>query len=175
MSLFLKAIAGALFVAVSAQVTISLPFVPITGQSLAVLIVGFLLGWRGGFLALLIYLLVGIAGAPVFAEQSGGLEKFTGNSGGYLVGFLVAATVVGYLAEKSFGENFLKSLLMMATGTAIILFLGVSYLTHLYDLDFAIKNGFIPFIEGATVKLVLAAIVAFAISKLGTEPARENK
>lgn len=170
MQLFLKAILGTLFVALAAQLTIPLPFVPITGQSLAVLIVGFFLGWRGGFFALLIYLLIGAAGAPVFAEQSSGLEVLTGNSGGYLFGFLMAATLIGYLAERNYADNFFKSIFMMTLGTLVILFFGVSYLSYLYDFEFAVQNGLLPFIEGATVKMVLAAIVAFAISKLDFVP-----
>src|ERR687896_1318453 len=98
----LLVLAGTAFVALAAQVSISLPFtpVPITGQTFAVVLVGASLGAALGFASLLLYLLVGIAGAPVYADQGHGWETITSASGGYIVGFILAAAVTGWLAQR---------------------------------------------------------------------------
>jgi biotin transport system substrate-specific component len=100
-------VTGSVFIALLAQVAIPLPFspVPITGQTFAVLLVGVLLGSRRGGLGVLLYLLEGAAGLPFFAGGTAGLARLAGPTGGYLVGFVVAAIVVGLLAERGWDRR----------------------------------------------------------------------
>jgi len=94
----LLVVAGSLFVAALAQVSLPLPFtpVPITGQTFAVLLVGAVLGARRGAASLVLYLLEGSLGLPVFANGTNGLARLLGPTGGYLIGFVAAAWIVGY-------------------------------------------------------------------------------
>jgi biotin transport system substrate-specific component len=124
-------LAGSLFVALLAQVAIPLPFtpVPITGQTLGVLLVGAALGSRLGFMALLAYLLEGAMGLPVFAGGTGGLAKILGPTGGFLLAFPLAAGLVGLLVERlGLDRSFLGTLLAMLLGNALIYLLGLPWL-----------------------------------------------
>src|SRR5687768_13758188 len=96
---------GSLLLALSAQIVVQKVPVPITGQTFAVLLVGALLGSRRGGLSLLTYLLEGAAGLPFFAGGTGGIAKLTGPTGGYLIGFMVAAFAVGLLAERGWDRR----------------------------------------------------------------------
>jgi biotin transport system substrate-specific component len=124
-------LAGSLFVALLAQVAIPLPFtpVPITGQTLGVLLVGAALGSQLGFMALLAYLLEGAMGLPVFAGGTGGLAKILGPTGGFLLAFPLAAGLVGLLVERlGLDRSFLGTLLAMLLGNALIYLLGLPWL-----------------------------------------------
>ena len=101
----LLVIAGSILIALTAQVSIPLPFtpVPVTGQTFGVLVVGMALGSRRGALAVIAYLMEGAMGAPVFAGGTGGAPILAGPTAGYLFGFVPAAFVTGYLAEKWLG------------------------------------------------------------------------
>ena len=116
-------LAGSLLVALAARISIPLPFtpVPITGQTLAILLVGAALGSRLGFLSLLAYLAEGAMGLPVFAGGTGGLAKILGPTGGFLLAFPLAAGLVGLLVER-FGldRSFLGTLLAMLAGNALL-------------------------------------------------------
>lgn len=152
-------LAGSLLVALSAQVSIPLWFtpVPITGQTFGVLLVGALLGSRRGALALAAYLLEGAAGLPVFAEFRGGLPVLLGPTGGYLVGFVFAAGLVGWLAERGWDRRFVTALAAMALGNVVVFACGVPWLAQFVTPSQALALGFWPFIAGALVKTVLAA------------------
>jgi biotin transport system substrate-specific component len=117
---------GAGLVAACAQISISLPFtpVPITGQTFAVVLVGASLGSIRGTASLLLYLLVGLIGAPVYADQAHGWTVVKGATGGYLVGFVVAAAVTGWLAEHRWDRRFSSSVTVMLTGNVIIYLFG---------------------------------------------------
>ena len=101
---------GLLLICLGAMVSIDLPWkdggIPITGQSLAVLVVGFVLGRKRGLLVIAIYLIAGLAGLPVFAKGASGIDTLMGSSGGFLYGFLVGGYVCGALQENSFGDSF---------------------------------------------------------------------
>ena len=151
---------GALFLALCAQISIDLPFtpVPITLQTFGVLLIGASYGaWRGGATALL-YLLMGIAGLPVYADRSHGLAEVTGATGGYLVGFVVAGAVVGWLAQRKWDRRFSSAVAAMLTGTVIIYALGLVWLRHDQGLDWAttLEYGLYPFVLGDLLKLYLA-------------------
>ncbi len=153
-------VAGTLFVSLSAQVSIPLPFtpVPITGQTFAVVLVGASLGaWRGCS-SLLLYWLVGIAGAPVYADQTSGWETFMGPTGGYLIGFVVAAAVTGWLAERRWDRQFRSSVAAMLTGNVLIYLCGVPWLAAELGtgLEETLELGLYPFIVGDLLKLYLA-------------------
>jgi biotin transport system substrate-specific component len=147
-------------IAALAQVAFPLPFspVPITGQTLGVLLAGFLLGSRRGFGAALAYLAEGAAGLPVFAGGTAGVSILVGPTGGYLVGFLAAAYVVGLLAEHGWDRDVPRTLLGMAIGNLIIYLFGITWLsTFMGGLGAALSAGLAPFLVGDVLKIALAA------------------
>lgn len=156
---FIYVTLGALAIAIAAQITIPLPYIPITGQSLAVLLVACFLKSRLAVFSILLYLLLGILGIPVFAEASSGFSSLQGNSGGFLYGFVAGAFVVGKLSEQDWEKTLPLSIAAMGIGTAIILAIGVAHLSYHIGLENAITYGFLPFIAGALVKIVLGGIV----------------
>ena len=120
-------IGGSVFIALLSQVQIPLQPVPITGQTLAVFLVALTLGWRLGGAAVGLYLLEGALGLPVFAGFSGGIAKFAGPTGGFLIGFLVAALAIGWLAERGWTRNVLLTAAAMLIGTVLIYALGLAW------------------------------------------------
>lgn len=153
-----------LFVSLFAQLSINVPLgesnIPITGQTFAVLLSAYWLKQKNGTIAILIYVLLGALGLPIFADGQSGWTVLMSGSGGFLLGFIIAAYIVGYLGrQKSWTASFAKSLLAMTIGTAIILFFGIGRLTSLYGLEKGLAYGFYPFWKGAVVKIVLGAII----------------
>lgn len=157
------AVAGAaLLVALAAQVVVPVPFspVPMTLQPLAVLVVGGLLGAGSGLAALVLYLLLGIVGLPVFAAGSSGFLHLMGPTGGYLLAFPLAAAATGALAGRLDTErpSVLRVLLACALGMVIIHVGGVAQLALLGgDPRLAFRIGFVPFFTGDLIKIGLAA------------------
>jgi biotin transport system substrate-specific component len=155
---------GALVVAVSAQVSVPVPFspVPMTLQPLAVLAVGGLLGAAGGVGALVLYLALGALGLPVFAGGGSGFLHLVGPTGGYLLAFPVAAGVTGALAGR-IPRSPLRMLLACALGMAIIHVGGVAQLALLGgNPTLAFRVGFVPFLTGDLLKVGLAAALILA-------------
>ena len=153
---------GALFVAALAQVEIPLPFtpVPITGQTFGVLLVGAALGSRRGALSLVSYLSIGIVGLPFFAGGAHGWNIVTGATGGYLIGFVIAAYVVGLLAERGLERSLRTSILPFLVGTVIIYVCGVAWLMLvLGSVAKALTAGLLPFLVGDVLKLIAASLV----------------
>lgn len=147
------------FVALTAQVEIPLRPVPITLQTLGVLFTGAVLGSRRGAVALLLYLAEGAVGLPVFAGGASGVAYMLGPTGGYLVGFVPAAAVVGWLAEHGWDRRLLWTALGMVIGNLVIYALGVAWLAVLLgDLRTALVQGALIFIFGDLIKLVIATI-----------------
>jgi biotin transport system substrate-specific component len=160
---------GALFVAALAQVEIPLPFtpVPITGQTFGVLLVGAALGSKRGAASLASYLALGMFGLPFFAGGAHGLKIVLGATGGYLIGFVLAAYVIGLLAERGLERSVRTSLLPFLVGTVIIYVCGVAWLTVILgSLSKAVTAGLLPFLVGDAIKLVAAALVLPAAWKL---------
>src|SRR5262249_49316284 len=112
-----------------------------------------------GTASLLLYMLVGIAGAPVYADQGHGWDVFVGASGGYIVGFVVAAALTGYLAERGWDRRFSTSVTVMLTGNVVIYAFGLLWLHHHLNVswDKALEYGLYPFVPGDIFKLYLAA------------------
>ena len=160
---------GSLFVAALAQVQIPLPFtpVPITGQTFGVLLVGAALGSKRGAASLGLYLAEGAFGLPFFAGGAHGLSIVTGATGGYLLGFIAAAYVIGMLAERGLERNVGASFIPFLTGTIIIYVCGVIWLAiFLGSFSQALEFGLLPFLIGDALKLIAAALVLPAAWKL---------
>jgi biotin transport system substrate-specific component len=151
-------VGGSLVMALAAQAAIRLPFspVPVTGQTLAVLLVGALLGSRRGAASVLLYLAQGLAGLPVFAGGASGAAYALGPTGGYLVGFVAAAYVTGWLAERGWDRRAWSTVLAMVAGNVAIYGLGLAWLA-VYAGRQTLALGLLPYLTGDAVKVALAA------------------
>jgi biotin transport system substrate-specific component len=154
-------VGGAAFVALCAQVSIPLSFtpVPITGSTFAVLLVGASYGTLLGTASLALYVLAGLV-LPIYAQHNHGWDVLKGPTGGYLVGFIVAALLVGWLAERPhWDRRFSSSVAAMLTGSVVIYAFGLPWLQHTIhtDLEGTLEAGLYPFIIGDLLKLYLAA------------------
>jgi biotin transport system substrate-specific component len=149
------AVLGSLALAISAKMTVPFWPVPVTMQSFVVLALGASLGWRVAGATLALYLVEGTLGMPVFANMAG----LMGPTGGYLVGFLLAAMLVGYLAERGADKNVFTMFAAMLAGAALIYVPGIAWLATFTGLEKAIAVGFVPFILGDVLKAALAAAV----------------
>jgi len=154
-------VAGAALTSLAAQVSFHVPWtaVPYTLQTGSVLLVGTALGWRRGALSMLLYLAAGAVGLPVYSSASHGLDQLFGFTGGYLIAFVVAAFVVGWLAERGWDRSPLSTLGLMAFGTLLIYLVGVPVLAVSLGLPLAkaIDSGAIVFLPWDALKAVVAA------------------
>ncbi|MBU1319196.1 MAG: biotin transporter BioY [candidate division Zixibacteria bacterium] len=150
-----------LLLVTSAYISINLPFspVPITGQTFGVLLIAMILGRVRGAAVVCAYLLEGAAGLPVFAGGKAGLVTLFGPTGGYLLGFAVAAFVAGSLADRGWDRSYLKSIIAMTIGTAIIFLFGLSWLAKFVPELSLLTVGLTPFVPGAVLKISLAAVI----------------
>ena len=166
----LLVLAGTGFVALAAQVKISLSFtpVPITGQTFAVLLVGASLGALLGIASLGLYLFVGALGAPIYAEGQGGWDILTGPTGGYIVGFCCAAALVGWMAQRRWDRRFSSAVAAMLTGNVVIYAFGLPWLARELGtgLEGTLEAGLYPFVIGDLLKLYLAATLLPAAWRL---------
>jgi biotin transport system substrate-specific component len=154
-------LAGTGLVAGAAQISFSLPFtpVPITGQTFAVVLVGASLGTIRGVASLVLYLWLGVAGAPIYAHHAHGWSEVTSASGGYIVGFVLAAAVTGFLAERRWDRTISSSISSMLTGNVIIYLVALPWLSVVLDtnLEKTLEYGLYPFVPGDIFKLYVAA------------------
>lgn len=169
--------AGAGLTAIAAQVAIPLWPVPITGQTLAVLLVGSVLGALRGTLAMVLYAVLGIVGLPVFSDASHGAGVIFGPSGGYIIGFIFAAALTGWLAQRAWDHRIVGAVLSFTAGTVITFAIGLPWLAaslHL-NLEQTLQGGLYPFIIGGAVKALLAAgIISFAWHRIAAADDREE-
>jgi biotin transport system substrate-specific component len=155
-------VAGTALFTVSAKIQVPFYPVPMTLQTFAILVLAMAYGWRLGGLTVLAYLLAGMAGLPVFAgtpERGIGLAYMIGPSGGYLVGFLASALVVGRLADFGWDKTRVRTLIAMSIGTAVIVACGAGWLATWVGFGKAMAIGVVPFLAGAAFKIGLAAVV----------------
>lgn len=156
------AVVGSLALWASAKVSIPFYPVPMTMQTFVVLVIGMTYGWKLGGATILLYLTEGALGLPVFSgtpERGIGLAYIIGPTGGYLAGFLVSAVTVGWLAERGWDRNILKTFAAMTIGTSVIFLCGMAWLGTFTGWDKPILSlGFTPFIFGAVLKISLAAV-----------------
>lgn len=154
-------LAGAALLILGSRVSIPLPGnpVPLTLQTLAVLLVGGSLGLRRGVLSICLFVGLGVVGLPVFAESRSGLSAILGTTGGYLVGFIVAGALVGRLAELGWDRHIGGSVGMNLLGSLVIYAVGVPWLAVVAGLSIgdAVRLGVVPFLVGDVVKLLVAA------------------
>jgi biotin transport system substrate-specific component len=171
----LLVLGGSLFIALLAQVEIPLIPVPITGQTLGVLLIGMLLGpWRGAF-SLMLYLTEGAVGLPFFAGGAAGVGVLSGATGGYLMGFVFAAFVTGWLAQRGWDRHFLKTALIMLVGNLVIYIPGLLWLNAVVSSENVFAIGLYPFIVGDLIKLALAAALMPSLWRMfGETPKTSN-
>ena len=157
----LTSIIGSFLLAISSKVQIPLTPVPVTLQTLVLLVMSMFLGWRGAVGATSLYLFQGAIGLPVFAH-GGGFVILFGPTGGYLFGFLIASLVVGYLAEKGWDKSVVLTFTSMTIGTLVIYLFGVIWLSYLKDLNTALIFGLLPFITPDILKICLGTCLVLA-------------
>lgn len=151
--------AGAALVAIAAQIAVPLWPVPITGQTLAVLLVGSALGALRGSLAMVLYALIGLAGLPVFSDASSGPAVLLGPTGGYIVGFVFAAALTGWIAQRSWDRKIWRAILGFLGGTVVTFAIGLPWLAFTLGLNLqqTLEGGLYPFIIGGAVKALAGA------------------
>ena len=153
-------VSGVLGLAVLAQIAVPVPGspVPVTGQTLGVLILGTAYGSTLGVTTFAMYILVGIAGAPVFADSGHGWDRIAGATGGYLIGMLVATFILGQLARFRLDQNFLTALPSMLIGTITTFSFGLVWLQQYTgeSWNWTIEKGLTPFIVGEVLKIAIA-------------------
>jgi len=154
-------VTGSILIAFAAQFYFPLPFspVPITGQTFAVLLLAALYGHNRGGLTVLTYLILGIAGRPVFASGTFGIATIVGPTGGYLVGFLPAAYIVGFLSKKGWDRKVWTTATSMIIGNVVIYLAGITWLSRFVGWDNVLQAGLIPFLIGDSAKIVLATLL----------------
>jgi biotin transport system substrate-specific component len=153
-----RILAGSFLIAISAQVAFGWP-VPATAQTFAVLLTAMVLGSRRAALTVLAYICEGLAGLPVFAQFKAGLPALLGPTGGYIIGFLAAAFLVGFLAERGSSRNIIKMLFVMLAGEIVIYAFGLFWLALLMKgagLQIILSVGLYPFVLGEVIKITLA-------------------
>ena len=155
-------IGGALALTVSAKVQVPFYPVPMTLQTLAVLVLAAAYGARLGAAAVALYLVEGLLGAPIFAGAVAGPAYMAGPTGGYLVGFLAAATLIGFLADRGWDRSWLRLLAAMMIGHVVIFAFGYAWLAALFGPDKALALGVAPFVLATIVKTLLACALVGA-------------
>lgn len=161
---------GALLTALAAQVSVPLWPVPVTGQTLAVLLVGMTLGAVRGGLSMVLYVALGIVGLPVFSDASSGWGVLAGPTGGYLIGFIASAVLTGWLAQRQWDRKIVRSFLAFLAGSVVTFAFGLPWLAvwlgvngYPNDLNSVLASGLYPFIIGGVIKAAIGAgIIALA-------------
>ena len=159
----LLALVGSALLTVSAKVQVPFYPVPMTLQTLVVLLLGLALGWRLAFATVLLYLAQGAVGLPVFAgtpERGIGIAYMMGPTGGYLAGFVLSAAITGWLTERR--RDWPALLLAVSAGTIVVFIPGVLWLAQLIGFEQSIAHGLLPFLWGAVVKGAIAVALGMA-------------
>lgn len=154
--LAILALVGTGLLTLSAKIQVWPGPVPVTMQTFVILVLGMVYGWRLGAATLLLYLAEGAVGLPVFSA-GGGIAYFAGPTGGYLAGFVLAAALTGWLAERGWDRRPLTTGLAMLAGNLAIYVPGLIWLAALIGYEKAVRFGLVPFVASDLVKLLLAA------------------
>jgi len=159
---------GAAVLTASSHVSVPMVPVPMTMQTLAVTLAGALYGWRLGGLTILFWLALGAFGLPVFSGGTGGIERFFGPTGGYLVAFPVAGAVTGWLVGRGWdGRRAGLAFAAMLAGNALCLAIGGGWLAAMIGAQKALAAGVLPFLPGAALKAALGAALLKALALYG--------
>jgi biotin transport system substrate-specific component len=152
---------GAALVGGLAQLYVPLWPVPITGQTLAVLLVGATLGTIRGALALTVYAALGIIGIPWFSEADSGFDVIAGPTGGYIIGFIASAALVGWLSERQWDRKIFKAIATFLGGTLVVFAFGLPWLAFSLGIgvDLTLEYGLWPFVIGGLIKAAIAALL----------------
>lgn len=155
---------GAALLALLSQIAIPLPFtpVPITGQTFGVALIAMTFGRSRGIATLMTYLLAGAAGLPVFAQAQTGLVF--GPTMGYLIGMLLAAVVMGALADRGWTSTFKKSIVTAFIGSTIVFTCGLTVLAFFVPGKMLLMAGLLPFLPGSFIKDISAAFIAHRLN-----------
>ncbi|MGQ8821453.1 biotin transporter BioY [Bibersteinia trehalosi] len=156
---WLKTLIGANLIAIFAQIAVPMYPVPITGQTLALTVVGFALGRKAGTAAVLMYLFEGAIGLPVFANGGAGVQALFGPSGGYLWGYIPTAYVLGYFSDKGVLSSFWKSVAVALLASVITFAFGLAQLSFFVPEGKVLELGLYPFILGGVIKAALASLL----------------
>jgi biotin transport system substrate-specific component len=149
---------GVFLLFLTTQIIIPLKPVPITLQTVSVLLIGLTFTRKIAIQSFMLYLALGLAGVPVFACFSGGFYKLMGPTGGYLVGFLMAVLCMTALRKYLDNNNGFYIALNCLVGTLVIYCFGIGWLSYLMGFEAAIKGGLIPFIIPGCIKIVVLAL-----------------
>ena len=159
---FALALAGSLLLALSAKVQVPFYPVPMTLQTLVVLLLGAALGARLAAASVALYLIEGLAGLPVFAGAVAGPAYMAGPTGGFLVGFLVAAALIGFAADRRWDRSWIRLLASLSLGHVVIFASGLLWLAQLIGVQKAFAAGVAPFVLATIVKTLLAVALVGA-------------
>lgn len=159
------AVIGSALLTAAAKVQIPFWPVPLTMQTFVVMVLALGYGARLGATTVALYLAQGALGMPVFAE-GGGLVYFAGPTGGYLLGFLAAAALMGHLADRGWHRTVPRALLAALLGALVILACGVAWLAVLIGVGPAINSGLLPFLPGELLKLIIAGLAVPGVNGL---------
>lgn len=153
-------------ICVCSIISINIGTVPITLQTFAVCVSAAMLGWKRGTISIILYILLGAAGLPVFAGFSGGIGILTGATGGYIIGFIFTALIVGICADK-FDRKLVPLIISMVVGIAVCYALGTPWFMFVTNMDLKISLGYcvIPFLPFDAIKIVLATVIVNRLSK----------
>jgi len=156
----LLALAGSALITLCTQISVPLFPVPMTLQTFAVFLIGLTYGWRLGGITVALYLFEGALGLPVFAKGGAGMVYFMGPTGGYLVGFLLAATACGWFAERGFDRSYTKLFAALLVGNILLYAPGLLWLGSLIGWDKPVlEYGLYPFILGDLLKIAMAVLL----------------
>ncbi|MCB5175214.1 biotin transporter BioY [Microvirga lenta] len=163
-------VVGSALLTLSAKVQVPLPYVPMTLQTLVVLLIGASYGWRLGGATVALYLMQGALGMPVFAGPTAGFGYLMGPTGGFLFGFVAAAVVMGFMAERGWDRSLLRVIVMMSIGHALIFVFGLAQLSLVMPFAKAWTVGAAPFVAATVVKTALAVALmqaAWSVTRRG--------
>jgi biotin transport system substrate-specific component len=156
---------GSLFLAAMSQIQVPFFPVPMTLQTLGVMLIGVTFGFRLATATVALYLVEGFIGLPVFAGFAFGPAVFFGGTAGYLLGFLAAAALMGLMADRGMTKSWAGMIATLVAGEVVIFGLGIAYLAYLYGFDKALQFGLYPFVLGDVLKLALALLLGKGVLK----------
>ncbi len=151
----------------STLLSVDIGKVPVTMQTFAICLTAAMLGWKRGTMSVIVFILLGAIGLPVFANGSGGLEVLAGSTGGYIIGFIFTALIVGTVADK-FDRKLVPLVISMAVGILVCYVFGTPWFMFVTKLDFVTSLGYCvtPFLIFDAIKIVLATVIVNRLSKV---------